>query len=136
MFWLDRFAKEIPVDHVSILDTDVTEAVPSVDVIEAAGQMPFAFPAEPTSGARLAPAEFTQATCPHEEPAREPFGAWLLKQRNRGDWIDDLANAARKDPAFPKRGDVEQVRDRLKVLGADGDTYEALDDAELDYLSC
>lgn len=124
-------------DHVSILDTDAAEALPSVGEIEAAGQMPFDFPAgAPAIANPISETQFEYAACPNEEPPREPFGAWLLKQRNRGDWIDDLANAARKDPAFPKRGDVEQVRDRLKVLGADGDTYEALDDAELDYLSC
>lgn len=68
--------------------------------------------------------------------AKEPFGRWLLKQQDRGDWIDDLAAAARADPAFPKEGDVDQVRDRLQVRGADPDSFEALDDAELDWLSC
>lgn len=37
------------------------------------------------------------------EPAeREPFGRWLIAQRGRGDWIDDLANEARQDRGFPK----------------------------------
>lgn len=66
---------------------------------------------------------------------REPFGAWLLAQVDRDDWIDGLAAAARADPAFPKRGDVEQVRKRMQERGADPDAFEALDDAELDWLS-
>lgn len=66
---------------------------------------------------------------------QRPFGRWLLSQKDRGDWIDDLAAAARRDPAFPKDGTVEQVRDRLQARGADPDAFEALDDAELDWLS-
>lgn len=66
---------------------------------------------------------------------REPFGRWLLAQTDRGDWIDDLARAARTDPAFPKDGDPEAVRKRLDQRGADGEMYERLDDAELDWLS-
>lgn len=69
------------------------------------------------------------------ETTREPFGRWLLKQRDRGDWVDGLADAARGDRAFPKDGDVDAVRRRLGELGADPDTFEALDDAELDWLA-
>lgn len=65
----------------------------------------------------------------------EAFGRWLIAQRDRGDWIDPIANAARADPAFPKDGDVEQVRARMTALGADPDAFEALDDAELHWLS-
>jgi len=60
----------------------------------------------------------------------EPFGAWLLAQRDRGDWIDSLAKAARADRGFPKRGGPDEVRARLQLHGADGDTFEQLDDAE------
>lgn len=65
----------------------------------------------------------------------EPFGRWLLVQRDRGDWIDDLANAARADRAFPKDGDPEAVRAHLRQQQADGDTFQAVDDAEMDWLS-
>ena len=68
-----------------------------------------------------------------EEP--EPFGRWLLAQRDRGDWIDDLATAARADRGFPKQGSPDQVRDRLRLQGADGDTFEQMDDAERVWLS-
>ena len=66
---------------------------------------------------------------------RLSFAAWLLKQKDRGDWVDELANAARADRAFPRQGDVETVRKRLREMQADGDTFQALDDAELDWLS-
>jgi hypothetical protein len=45
---------------------------------------------------------------------REPFGRWLLAQEDRGDWVDDLANAARADRSFPKEGDPEAVRAHLR----------------------
>lgn len=66
---------------------------------------------------------------------REPFGRWLLAQRARGDWIDPISDAARADRSFPKDGDVEAVRRRLGELGADPDTFEALDDAEMHWLT-
>ena len=60
----------------------------------------------------------------------EPFGRWLLAQRDRGDWIDDLAAAARQDNGFPRNGTPDDVRRRLTGFGAPGDMFEALDDAE------
>jgi hypothetical protein len=63
-------------------------------------------------------------------PLCEPFGAWLLAQHDRGDWIDQLAAAARADRGFPKRGSPDDIRKRLQSMGADGDTFEQLDDAE------
>lgn len=66
---------------------------------------------------------------------RPAFGAWLLKQRDRGDWVDGIADAARADHAFPRNGDTEAVRKRLREMGADGDAFAALEDAELDWMS-
>jgi hypothetical protein len=40
------------------------------------------------------------ATMTKTEPA-EPFGRWLIAQNDRGDWIDNLAAAARADRAKP-----------------------------------
>ena len=68
-------------------------------------------------------------------PKGEAFGRWLLAQRDRGDWVDGLADAARADRAFPKDGDPEAVRAYLRNAQADGDTFQAVDDAELDWLS-
>ena len=66
---------------------------------------------------------------------RESFGRWLLAQVDRGDAIDDLAKSARADPAFPKDGDPEAVRTRLRALMVDGDVFAVLDDAEMDWMS-
>lgn len=70
------------------------------------------------------------------EPERvESFGRWLISQRDRGDWIDDLANAARSDRQLPRDATPDQVRDRLRLMGADGDAFEQVDDAERIWLS-
>lgn len=66
---------------------------------------------------------------------RPAFGAWLLAQHDRGDWIDGLARVARLDPLFPRNGDFEAVRERLEAKGADGDAFAALEDAELHWLT-
>jgi len=65
-----------------------------------------------------------------DEDAGEPFGRWLLAQKSRGDWIDDLAAQARADRGFPRNGDPKAVRTRMAANGADGDTVEQLEDAE------
>ena len=61
------------------------------------------------------------------------FGAWLLTQRDRGDWVDGIAEAARADRTFPKHGDPEAVRAHLRKQQADGDAFAAIDDAESDW---
>ncbi len=66
---------------------------------------------------------------------RESFGRWLLAQRDRGDWVDGLADAARADRTFPKDGDPEAVRKHLRAQQADGDVFQAVDDAETDWLA-
>ncbi len=71
----------------------------------------------------------------HTAPeGRESFGRWLTAQRDRGDWIDDLADCARRDPAFPRNGSPDEARKRLAELGAESDMFERLDDAETDWL--
>ena len=69
-----------------------------------------------------------------DAPVQIRFGRWLLEQQGRADWIGSLAKAAKQDRGFPKDGDPEQVRARLETLGADSDTFEALDDAERAWL--
>jgi hypothetical protein len=69
-----------------------------------------------------------------DEVIKPPFGAWLLTQHNRGDWVDGIANAARADRSFPKNGDSEEVRAHLRKQQADGDAFVALDDAESDWI--
>ena len=65
-----------------------------------------------------------------------PFGEWLLQQRNRTGWVADLVTAAKADPKFPRRGSPEDVRARLREVMAEGDMFEAVDDAEADWSSC
>jgi hypothetical protein len=69
------------------------------------------------------------------ETKAEAFGRWLLKQRDRRDWIDGVAEAARADRQFPRDGDPEAVRKRLREMSADGDAFAAIDDAELHWLA-
>jgi hypothetical protein len=91
--------------------------------------MPAVAPSAPLS-APLMPS----FSAPTEE--REPFGRWLTAQRDRGDWIDGLADAARKDTRFPKNGSPDDVRKHLNAMQAEGDMFEAVDDAETDWLCC
>jgi hypothetical protein len=67
-----------------------------------------------------------------EKPA---FGRWLLTQRDRGDWVDGIADAARADRTFPRNGDPEDVRKHLRSQQADGDAFAAIDDAESDWMA-
>lgn len=62
-----------------------------------------------------------------------PFGEWLLAQAKRPGLLGELAKAAKLDRSFPKGGSADAVRDRFSAVGADGDAFEALDDAEREY---
>jgi len=64
---------------------------------------------------------------------RPVFGAWLLEQAKRDDFIGALAKGMKTDRAFPRRGSVDDVRKHLSSIRAEGDAFEALDDAELDW---
>lgn len=70
-----------------------------------------------------------------QEQPKPAFGSWLLKQRDRGDWVDGIADAARADRTFPKNGDPEAVRGHLRKQQADGDAFAAIDDAESDWIA-
>lgn len=65
----------------------------------------------------------------------EGFGAWLVKQVKRDDWIGTLAKSAKADPGFRAASTPDDLRKRLQEAGAEGDTFEALDDAEVEWLS-
>ena len=66
---------------------------------------------------------------------RAPFGAWLLQQKHRTGLVGQLVAAAGADRSFPKQADPEAVRTRLRAMQADGDMFDAIDDAELDWLA-
>ncbi|WP_240197832.1 hypothetical protein [Novosphingobium sp. P6W] len=65
---------------------------------------------------------------------RGPFGRWLVRQPEEG-LRAGLVKAARADRQFPLDGDPEAVRIRLRACMAEGSMFEAMDDAELDWLS-
>lgn len=80
----------------------------------------------------------TQVTIEGDAPAAAgglPFGQWLVKQAGRGGFVGELADAALADRWFPRQGDVEAARRWLQDRRASGDDWEALDDAELDWLA-
>lgn len=60
----------------------------------------------------------------------EAFGTWLLSQDDREGWIGALAKAAKSDRHFPRSGDPDAVRQHLSAAQAEGDMFEAVDDAE------
>lgn len=63
---------------------------------------------------------------------RGPFGRWLVSQPEEG-FRAALVRAVRADRQFPLDGDPEAARARLRACMAEGDMFEALDDAELDW---
>ena len=65
----------------------------------------------------------------------EAFGAWLLKQVGRDDWIGTLAKQAKGDPRFLKSLMPDDLRKRLHDAGAEGDSFEVVDDAEAEWLA-
>ncbi len=119
------------------LDT-VAISAPIEVVAEVGDQVPFDFeavlvrPSDPVEPA-LEAAEPLEDQQEEAEQPKETFGTWLLAQQTRKGWVGDLAKAAKADRAFPKRGSPDDVRKRLQEMGAEGDVYEALDDAELDW---
>lgn len=65
--------------------------------------------------------------------AHPSFGEWVLEQAKRAGMLGELARAARLDRQFPKRGIVDDVRAHFSAVGADGDAFAALEDAEREY---
>ena len=66
---------------------------------------------------------------------RLSFGQWLRQQKGRDGLIGQLATGALADRTFPRDGSPGDLRARLRASMADGDMYEAVDDAEMDWLS-
>ena len=64
----------------------------------------------------------------------ETFGVWLLMRKDREGRVGDLVKAARSHPKFPHAGSPRDVRARLRETMA-GDMFEAVDDAESDWMS-
>jgi hypothetical protein len=92
-------------------------------------------PAPPAVAAKPAAPSVPRPPVPPivEKTMSMSFAAWLLDQSGRKGVIGDLAKAARLDRQFPKNGSADDVRARFSAAGADGDAFEALDDAEREY---
>ena len=101
----------------------VPRPVPVPEVVMAVSVAPQAEPIVPTPASDTDPAPMTTL----------PFGAWLLEQTNSRGTLGELAKAAKLDRQFPRKGTADEVRARFSAAGADGDAFEALDDAERDY---
>ncbi|WP_278392040.1 YozE family protein [Sphingobium yanoikuyae] len=67
--------------------------------------------------------------------SKPPFGQWLIEQENREGAIGELAKHAKADRSFPKSGTVKDVWKRLNTMQVEGDLYDAMEEAELDYLA-
>lgn len=65
----------------------------------------------------------------------QTFGSWLLAQREPSGLRALLVDGARADRSFPKYGTPEEVRKHLSAQRADGDLFEAVDEAETDWLN-
>lgn len=68
-----------------------------------------------------------------DDVVRPPFGEWLVDQARRPGTLGELAKAAKADRLFPRNGSADDVRVRFSLAGAEGDAFEALDDAEREY---
>jgi hypothetical protein len=64
----------------------------------------------------------------------QTFGSWLLAQPSRSGLVGDLISGAKADRKFPKYGTPEDVRKHLSAMQADGNSFEAVDDAEADWM--
>ncbi|WP_017979834.1 hypothetical protein [Sphingomonas melonis] len=67
--------------------------------------------------------------------AKPAFGAWLIGQSDRTGLVGSLVAGAKADRRFPRQGDPEAVRRHLSAMQADGDLFEAVDEAEIDWLA-
>lgn len=65
----------------------------------------------------------------------ETFGAWLRVQTDREGLIGQLVEGAKADRKFPRDGSPQDVRKHLSAMQADGDLFEAVDEAEIDWLA-
>ncbi|MHA0333677.1 hypothetical protein [Sphingomonas aquatilis] len=65
----------------------------------------------------------------------ETFGAWLCAQKDRDGLVGQLIAGIKADRRFPRDGSPEDVRKHLSAMQADGDLFEAIDEAEIDWLA-
>lgn len=75
----------------------------------------------------------------HADPAqfgrKQPFGAWLVEQQDRGGAIGELAGYVKADPHFPRTGDLKAAWRRIIDVQPEAHLYLAMEEAELDWLA-
>lgn len=76
-----------------------------------------------------------RAAAPRTNHHGETFGAWLSVQTDRDGLVGQLVAGAKADRRFPRAGSPEDVRKHLSAMQADGDLFEAVDEAETDWLA-
>ncbi|WP_267378062.1 hypothetical protein [Sphingomonas sp. GC_Shp_6] len=59
----------------------------------------------------------------------------MATQTDRSGLVGQLVAGAAADRRFPRQGDPEAVRKHLSAMQADGDLFEAVDEAEIDWLA-
>lgn len=64
----------------------------------------------------------------------QTFGSWLLAQQSRTGLIRQLIDGAKADRAFPRYGTPDEIRRHLTAMRADGYLFEAVDEAETNWL--
>lgn len=69
------------------------------------------------------------------DTGHEPFGAWIVAQVDRHGLIGDLVKAAKSDRNFPREESPNKVRQHLSRMQADGNMFDAVDDAETDWMA-
>lgn len=99
--------------------------------------VPAAPPRHTPRAEQPAPPPLERSTYADEDVSeRPPFGGWLTRQAGvRNDAMEMLVKAAKADRGFPKAGSPDDVRKYIGARGADPDLFEAIDDAELDWLA-
>ena len=58
---------------------------------------------------------------------RQTFGRWLLGQRDRGDWVDQVAETACADHTFPVDGSPSVIRKHFRDQQAGLEAFQALE---------
>lgn len=65
----------------------------------------------------------------------ETFGGWLRVQIDREGPVGQLVDGAKADRRFPHDGAPADVRTHLNAMQANGDLFEVVDQADIDWLA-
>lgn len=65
----------------------------------------------------------------------QSFGQFLLSQKSASGALGELAQAAAKDPKFPKQGEPKDVATLLHTQQAPPEFHEAMEDAVAEWMA-